>query len=111
LRNDLAKLNLVAGRLVPRGQSTLSSTSFDLTPSNVLRAPGSTTNFDRTIASCYDIGEYQSLVRPQAGPGNANGDLFAAWGDNRNTWIGPADSAAPGPHAQPDVFTASVPGN
>jgi hypothetical protein len=111
LRNDLAKLNLEAGRLVPKGQVALSSTPFELTPSNIVRTPTSTTNFDRTIVSCYDIGEYQSLVRPQAGPGNANGDLFAAWGDNRNTWTGPADSAAPGPHSQADVFTASIPGN
>ena len=111
LRNDLAKLNVVAGRPVLRGQSALGSTSFELTPSNIVRTPTTTTNFDRTIVSCYDIGEYQSLVRPRAGPGNANGDLFAAWGDNRNTWVGPADSAAPGAHSQADVFTASVPGN
>ncbi|HET7401414.1 MAG TPA: sialidase family protein [Usitatibacter sp.] len=111
LRTDLAKLNVVSGGLVLRGASALSSTSFELTPSNVVRTPTATTNFDRTIVSCYDIGEYQSLVRPQAGPGNANGNLFAAWGDNRNTWVGPPDSAAPGPHSQADVFTASVPGN
>jgi len=111
LRNDVAKLNVEAGRLVLRGQSALSSTSFELTPSNIVRTPTATTNFDRAIVSCYDIGEYQSLVRPQAGPGNANGDLFAAWGDNRNTWTGPAGSSAPGPHPQADVFTASIPGN
>jgi hypothetical protein len=111
LRTDVARLSLQDGKLALKSQSALSSTSFDLTPSNIVRTPTSTTNFDRLINTCYDIGEYQALVRPQAGPGNASGNLFAAWGDNRNTWVGPAGSPAPGPHAQPDVFSASVPGN
>jgi len=111
LRTDIAKLNVVAGRLVPQGTSALSSTTFELTPSNVVITPTSTTNFDRAIGSCSDIGEYHSLVRAQPGTLNPNGNLFAAWGDNRNTWVGPHGSAAPGPHPQPDVFTATMPGN
>ncbi|HET7403092.1 MAG TPA: sialidase family protein [Usitatibacter sp.] len=107
LRTDIAKLKVAAGRLTLSGTSALSSTTFELTPSNVLSKPlKATTNFDRAVVSCYDIGEYHTLVRSKA----PNSDLFAAWGDNRNTWIGPVGSPAPGPHAQPDVFTAIVPG-
>ncbi|HET7403641.1 MAG TPA: hypothetical protein VFJ62_17720, partial [Usitatibacter sp.] len=75
--------------------------------SNVVSKPlKATTNFDRAVVSCYNIGEYQTLVRSKA----PNSNLFAAWGDNRNTWVGPVGSPAPGPHSQPDVFTAIVPG-
>ena len=48
-------LNFTAARL--------SSVSFDLTPSNVLArlTPLSTTNYDRMVQRCYDIGEYMSV--------------------------------------------------
>jgi hypothetical protein len=110
LRTDVAKVGVEGHKLALKSQSALSSTSFDLMPSNIVRTPTSTTNFDRTITTCYDIGEYQTLVRQGAGNGNANGSLFAAWGDNRNTWIGPVGSPAPGAHSQADVFTSAIPG-
>jgi hypothetical protein len=111
LRTDIARLGVSGDRLRLKDQSHLSSTAFDLTPSNVRRTATSTTNFDRAVQSCYDIGEYQALARQGGDGGNATGQLFAAWGDNRQTWIGPPGSPAPGPHAQPDVFTASLNGN
>ena len=85
----------------------LSDAAFDLTPSNnpFLR-PGNaffTTNYDRTIVACYNIGEYMSIQA--AGGGDEEDDtVIAAWGDNRRTWVGPPDSVVPGPHAQADVF-------
>jgi hypothetical protein len=105
LRTDIAHLEVENGRLSTHARTTLSSTSFDLTPSNIARSKTTTTNFDRVVQSCYDIGEYQTLVRPLGGNDD---NLVAAWGDNRRTWVGPAGSAAPGPHAQPDVFTATL---
>ena len=104
LRTDVASLKIDGGRVRLKSVSPLSSTAFDLTPSNVLRTPTLTTNFDRTVVSCYDIGEYQTLARSR---GDDDG-VFAAWGDNRRTWTSPPDSPAAGTHAQPDVFTARV---
>ena len=106
LRTDVAT-TVATGKglkLVKTGH--LSSTSFDLTPSNnpfpIVGNPFFTTNYDRAIRACYDIGEYMSLTR-----GGDEGGI-AAWGDNRNTWIGPPDSIQPGPHAQPDVFVTQT---
>jgi len=106
LRTDVARAQLDGGRLRLKSTSALSSTSFDLTPSNVVRTPTANTNFDRTINTCYDIGEYQTLARSR--PGDDDDDLIAAWGDNRRTWTSPPDSPAAGTHAQPDVFTSKV---
>jgi hypothetical protein len=79
----------------------LSTTDFDMTPSNIpvptADNPFLTTNFDRIIRPCYNIGEYMSTL--------VTGDsVLAAWGDNRNPWTSPPDSPAAGVHAQPDVF-------
>jgi hypothetical protein len=79
----------------------LSTTDFDMTPSNIpvptADNPFLTTNFDRIIRPCYNIGEYMSTL--------VTGDsILAAWGDNRNPWTSPPDSPAAGVHAQPDVF-------
>jgi hypothetical protein len=57
-----------------------------------------TTNYDRTIRPCYNIGEYMTAA--------STGDdrtLFA-WGDARNQWTSPPASPAAGTHSQPDVF-------
>jgi hypothetical protein len=57
-----------------------------------------TTNYDRTIRPCYNIGEYMTAA--------STGDdrtLFA-WGDDRNQWTSPPASPAAGTHSQPDVF-------
>jgi hypothetical protein len=104
LRTELARVQLTGNHLTLRNVSPLSSTSFDLTPSNIIRiaSPVTTTNYDRVVNTCYDIGEYMSV---QAGPfATSSNVVSAAWGDNRNTWVGPSGSPAPGPHAQPDVF-------
>jgi hypothetical protein len=105
LRTDVASVQFNDGRLRLKDSEALSSTAFDLTPSNVLRTATLTTNFDRTVVSCYDIGEYQTLARSLR---DDSGGVFAAWGDNRRTWISPPDSPAAGTHAQPDAFTAIV---
>ncbi|MFL5455242.1 MAG: hypothetical protein ACJ78X_02460, partial [Myxococcales bacterium] len=114
LRTDVANFQINGnGRVRAQGISALSSTAFALTPSNVLRTPTTTTNFDRAVVSCYDIGEYQTLARsPDQGEA-----VTAAWGDNRNSWTcnvagcvgGPAPSPVPGPHPQPDVFSKELP--
>ena len=66
------------------------------------RTPTATTNYDRAVVSCYDIGEYLSVKADD------HGSTLAAWGDNRNTWTSPAGSPAAGTHAQPDVFFGLV---
>lgn len=76
--------------------------AFDLIPSNnPLASPpfpsNTTTNYDRTIRPCYDIGEYLSATSVQ-------GEPLAVFGDNRNTWTSPPASPAAGTHTQPDVF-------
>jgi hypothetical protein len=105
LRTDIAQLHLGGDGLRAGRTTPLSTTSFDLTPSNIPFPPGNTafatTNFDRTIAHCYDIGEYMSVKSSEEG-------AVAAWGDNRNTWTGPAGSSAPFTHAQPDVFFSKI---
>jgi hypothetical protein len=79
----------------------VSSVAFNLIPSNiafpVVGNSKFTTNYDRTIVACYNIGEYLGLLGHEAG-------LLAAWGDNRNSWTSPPRSPAAGTHAQPDVF-------
>ncbi len=85
----------------------VSSVSFDLIPSNnPFPIPGNqnfTTNYDRTIRACYNLGEYLSIS-----PGQ--GTVLLAWGDNRNTWTSPPGSPAEGTHAQPDVFFQEMSG-
>jgi hypothetical protein len=75
----------------------------DLIPSNNPLPPASahlTTNFDRTIRPCYDIGEYSTAAR------SGEDRTIFSWGDNRNSWTSPAASPAAGTHSQPDVFAA-----
>jgi hypothetical protein len=111
LRTDVATLEIEGRRLRLEGTQRLSSTAFDLTPSNIVRTPTATTNYDRTIVTCYDIGEYQTLAQSRGREDDDNGDnggVIAAWGDNRRTWLSPLGSPAAGLHAQPDVFSAIV---
>jgi hypothetical protein len=98
LRVDAASLRFGGNGVRLAGIAPLGTKSFDLTPSNVTRTPTATTNYDRTVVSCYDIGEYMSVK------GDSDGNTLGAWGDNRNTWTSPADSPAAGTHQQPDVF-------
>ena len=107
LRTDVATLEVEGGRLHVEDRGPLSSTAFDLTPSNIKRTATANTNYDRTVTTCYDIGEYQALTRSRRHDDDDNG-VFAAWGDNRQTWLSPLGSPAAGLHAQPDVFSATV---
>ena len=85
----------------------VTSTSFDLPPSNVPlsnRSPFPATNFDRDIAVCYALGEYQSVT-------TANGSVYAAWGDARNLITQPVNLLDPisgQTHSQADVFFQQV---
>lgn len=101
LRTDVTSGKVEGKHIELKGTTHLSTTAFDITPNNIphpiLNNPFFTTNYDRSIVACYNIGEYMSVAAAEDGP-------LAAWGDNRNSWTGPPDSAAPGKHAQPDVF-------
>jgi hypothetical protein len=86
----------------------VTSQSFDLVPSNIPIPTGAqpfrTTNFDRTIVPCYDLGEYVGLF-------NNKGNVYAVWGDNRNQVTEPTDPLDPisgQTHAQPDDFFQRV---
>jgi len=62
------------------------------------------TNYDRLIAQCYALGEYQSVV-------TANGSVYAAWGDMRNLIkepVNPLDPISGQTHPQEDVFFQEV---
>jgi len=108
LRTDIARLRVAGNHLRLEGVDRLSSTAFNLTPSNnPFPVPGNpflTLSYDLGFTSCYDIGEYQSIGVSRR-PGDTSGPIVAAWGDNRRTWTSPSDSTAPGTHAQADVFS------
>ena len=48
----------------------------------------SATNYDRQIAVCYALGEYQSVT-------TANGSVYAGWGDIRNLITEPVNVLDP----------------
>lgn len=86
----------------------VTSESFDLTPSNIpiptTARQFATTNFDRNIVPCYDLGEYIGLF-------NNHGNVYATWGDNRNLVSQPINALDPisgqtHPHA--DTFFQQV---
>lgn len=85
----------------------VTSTSINLPPSNIplTGAPFfAATNYDRQIAVCYALGEYQSVI-------TANGSVYVGWGDTRNTITEPTDPLDPisgQTHPQPDVFFQKV---
>ena len=105
LRVDLRSGSVEDGGIDWDDTSRLSSVAFDLIPSNITLSATTTTNFDRTIRPCYNIGEYMSITR-------RGGRTIAAWGDNRRTWTPPSPisgvqaSPANFTHQQPDVFFA-----
>jgi len=97
LERDHGKTRLTDKRSASLGPA------FDLIPSNnplpaAQFGANRATNYDRTIQACYDLGEYTTAARI------GDDRTIFAWGDNRNTWTGPAGSIAPGVHTQPDVF-------
>lgn len=109
--NDQLRVDLASGQVTGHGvkfedAAQNLSPAFDLIPSNnpfpIAGNPFFTTNYDRTIRACYDIGEYMSTTY-------SHERVLSAWGDNRNSWTSPAGSPAVGTHSQPDVF-ASVGG-
>ena len=83
------------------------ATSFNLPPSNIplSDAPNfNATNYDRQIAVCYGLGEYQSVT-------TANGSVYVGWGDARNQITEPMDPRDPisgQTHPQQDVFFQTV---
>jgi len=85
----------------------VTGTSSNLPPTNIplTNAPNfSATNYDRQIAVCYALGEYQSVT-------SDNGSLSVAWGDNRNLLTEPVNALDPisgQTHPEEDVFFQKV---
>jgi hypothetical protein len=86
----------------------VTSTSFDLPPTNIpiptAFNPFAATNYDRQIAVCYALGEYQSVT-------TGNGSVYTAWGDARNLITEPVNSLDPisgQTHSEQDVFFQKV---
>jgi hypothetical protein len=82
----------------------VSGMPFVLPPTNIpiptASQPYNTTNYDRPIATCYALGEYQSAKA-------ANGSVYDAWGDTRKTVTEPVnalDAISGLMHPQEDVF-------
>jgi hypothetical protein len=97
LRVDQVHGTVVGNAVSFSAPSHLSSSPFDLSPSNVTVTPTLTLNFDSEVVPCYSIGEYMSVAQTPSGPA-------AAWGDDRENWKEPAGALVTGVHAQPDVF-------
>jgi hypothetical protein len=101
LRTDMTRLHFHHNKWTVGLTTRLSTEAFDLAPSNnpvpSPSTPYATTHYDRTVAACYDLGEYASVM-------SREDRTLAAWGDNRRSWTGPPDSIVPGTHQQADVF-------
>jgi hypothetical protein len=85
----------------------VTSRSMDLPPTNIplTNSPDFTsTNYDRNIAVCYALGEYQSVT-------TTNGSVYVSWGDTRNLVTEPVNALDPisgQTHPQEDVFFQKV---
>ena len=86
----------------------VTSASFNLPPTNIpiptASNPFAATNYDRQIAVCYALGEYQSVT-------TANGSVYVGWGDARNLITEPINSLDPisgQTHSEQDVFFQKV---
>jgi hypothetical protein len=85
----------------------VTSRSMNLPPTNIplTNSPTFTaTNYDRNIAVCYALGEYQSVT-------SANGSVYTGWGDTRNSVTEPMNALDPisgQTHPQEDVFFQKV---
>lgn len=103
IRTELATLQVTGNGLQLVGYKPLSSVAFDLLPSNIpspiapLRLED-TVDFEQIKIPGDALGDYIGLTT------DANGNPLAAWGDDRNTWISPANGLYPGPHPKADVF-------
>ena len=104
---DMANSHDGGNSFPPNRTVRVTSTSFDLPPTNIplSNAPSfNATNYDRQIAVCYALGEYQGVTA-------ANGTAYAAWGDMRNLIMQPVnslDSISGQTHPQGDVFFQKV---
>jgi len=103
IRTELATLQVTGNGLQLVGYKPLSSVAFDLLPSNIpspippLKAED-TVDFEQIKIPGDALGDYIGLTT------DANGNPMAAWGDDRNSWVSPADGLYPGPHPKADVF-------
>ena len=85
----------------------VTSTSFQLPPTNVplTNAPSfAATNYNRQIAVCYALGEYQGVT-------SANGSVYVAWGDAPQPTHPArerAESISGQTHPEQDVFFQKV---
>ena len=85
----------------------ITDSSFQLPPTNLRlsNAPAfGATNYDRQIAVCYALGEYQSVT-------TTNGAVYAGWGDSRNLITEPLNTLDPisgQTHPEQDVFVQRV---
>lgn len=107
LRTDIARVRVDGNHLRLEAIDRLSSTAFNLTPSNnPFPQPGNpflTVNYDLNDGACHVLGEYQSIGVSRHG--DDSGPIVAAWADMRRSWTSPSDSLAPGTHPQADVFS------
>lgn len=82
----------------------VTSSSFNLAPTNIVLSGNNTTNYDRTIRPCYDLGEYLSVK-------SSFGMINNLWGDGRNNVTEPVNALDPisgQTHPQEDVFFQTV---
>ena len=101
---DMANSHDGGGTFPANRTVRVTSTSMNLPPSNVALSSTAATNYDRQIAVCYALGEYQSVT-------TANGSVYAGWGDTRNQITEPVDPLDPlsgQTHSQEDVFFQKV---
>lgn len=105
---DLVSASQDDERLEVSDPIRVTSHSFNLTPTNIpiptAAQPFRTTNFDRNIVACYNLGEYVGLF-------NNHGTVYAVWGDNRNLVTEPTNALDPisgVTHGQADTFFQKV---
>ncbi|AUX40972.1 uncharacterized protein SOCE26_023740 [Sorangium cellulosum] len=87
------------------GRRRVTTSSFRLSPTNIpLDVPFGenypTTNFDRLVPPCFNLGEYLDVTSWRS-------NVYAAWGDLRNLITEPVHPASPisgDTHSQADVF-------
>lgn len=106
---DLANSHDGGATFLDNRNVRVTSQSTTLAPTNVRLSPPSggsysTTNYDRTIRPCYNLGEYLS-VRAE------NGSVHVLWADGRNSVTHPVNALDPlsgVTHPQQDVFYQKV---
>jgi hypothetical protein len=96
LVNNTTDAQLVAKQTKQLGPASELAPTNNPLPSPPFAA-NTTTNYDRTIRPCYNLGEYMTATQSLGG-------TVLSFGDNRNTWTSPPQSPAAGTHTQPDVF-------